>query len=212
VRHFLEENHETLYTTNQKGKLTGVITSASLRHLIIDFQSLRGMVIAKDIAEPVATIIDAEDSLEDVMGIFSHRRVEEIPVMENRDTSQIIGVLHYQDVIKLFNKSVAKNSFKKSLAGELVNLRREEILEVMPGFSLAEVPLPEGFIDKTPLQLKLRNDFKIDLLMIERRSFDHEDEPKRLFPDKNFIFRRGDKLVIYGQTTDIITFKALFNL
>lgn len=209
VRRFLEEPNDTIYTLDNEKQISGVITSSAFRHLISDYESLRGMLIAQDISDPNVIVIDAEDNLENAMRLFAQNRVEEIPVIYHRKMNQILGTLHYQDVLNVYNHNVSKLSMKDGLAGNLKTLEKDRASEVMPGISIAEVTVPDKFIGKTIGKIKLRNRFNIDVLMVNRHAgpFESEEvEPERFMPDINFVLKKGDKLTIYGRSLDVIRF------
>jgi len=209
VRRFLEESNDTIYTVDENNRITGVITSSAFRHLISDYENLRTMLIAQDISDPNVIVIDAEDNLEKAMRLFARHRVEQIPVIYHRKMNQILGTLHYQDVLNVYNHNVTKLSVKDGLAGDLKTLEKNQIAEVMPGISIAEVTVPQKFVGKTIAKLKLRNRFKIDVLMVDRNAgpFQSEEaEPERIMPDINFVLKKGDKLTVYGRTLDVIRF------
>ncbi len=213
VRRFIDEPHDTVYTLDEEGKLSGVITSSTLHHLIISYEDLRDVLIAKDISSPDFVLLDGEDTLDRAMRVFAKEHIEEIPVIDSRKANEIIGTLHYQDVINAYNQHVGLHSLKDGLADDLKSVTDKEICELIPGFSLAEIELPEKFINKNLVQLNLRNRFKIDVLMVERSGpFEDEDlPPERLMPDHTMILKRGDKLIVYGKTLDVIRFKNYFD-
>ena len=212
IRRYLEESHDTVYTVDAKGHLNGVITSATLRYVLAELGDLQQILVAKDIADPNVIMIDANENLEYAMKIFARRRVEEIPVIYDKQSNKILGTLHYQDVLNAYNQAVNKLDFVEGLASDFKTLESGETQEVIPGFSLAEVEVPDKFIGKTVGQLKLRNRYKVDILMVERDKslLDTESEgPEKLMPHKDFVLERGDRLIIYGRTLDVIRFKKL---
>ncbi len=211
VREFLNTTHDTIYTTDNNNRITGVITSASLQHLITDFDNLQQVLIAKDIADNDICIIHAHESLEHALRLFGRYRVEEIPVVYQEDESKPLGTLHYQDVLNAYNQMAAKMNLKDGLANDFKSLQTDQILEVMPGFSMAETKSPDKFIGKNLAQLKLRNLYRIDVLMIERKDVfsNNKNDKQQLMPDKNFVFKRGDRLIIYGRTLDVLNFKNI---
>jgi len=212
VRQFIDTPHDTVYTLNDEGKVSGVITSSTLRHLITSYEDLRDVLIAKDIAEPDFVLIDGDNNLDRAMQIFAKERIEEILVIDSKKDNEVIGALHYQDVINAYNQYVGLQSLKDGLADDLKSVANKEICELIPGFSLAEIEIPDKFINKSLARLDLRNLYKIDVLMIERTGlFKDEDlPPERLMPDRKMILKRGDKLIVYGRTLDVIRFINYF--
>jgi len=209
VRQFLNRDHDTIYTVNDEGKLSGVITSSTLRHLITSYHDLHGVVIAGDIADFDYVSINASDTLDVAMQLFARHHVEEIPVMRVTDTEQIIGVLHYQDVLHVYNQRVGKISIQDELAMNMKCIDKYKAMEAIPGFSVAEIPVPDKFLNKTMAQLDLRNLYKIDVLLVERpeQVTSKSSETLKILPDKNFNLTRGDILVIYGYSADVDKFK-----
>ncbi|MBN2410107.1 chloride channel protein, partial [candidate division KSB1 bacterium] len=189
IRRFLSEEHDTIYTINVDGNLSGVITSGTLHHLITSYHNLHGVVIAKDIADTDFVAIDAKDNLEIAMRLFAKYPVEELPVLQHENRDKILGTLHYQDVLNLYNQKIGKLSIKDELAINVKSLDTDNIMEAIPGFSIAEVEIPEKFINKNLAHLNLRNRYKIDVLMIERsRHFEINDATSsKIMPDKNYI-------------------------
>ncbi len=209
VRQFLSRDHDTIYTINDDGRLTGVITSSTLRHLITSYHDLHGVVIASDIADYDFVSINANDTLDKAMQLFARHHVEEIPVMSKVETEQIIGVLHYQDVLHVYNQKIGKLSIQDELATNMKNIDKYKAMEAIPGFSVAEIAVPDKFISKTLAQLDLRNLYKIDVLVVERpeQITAKSSENLKILPDKNFCLSRGDILVIYGYSADVERFR-----
>ena len=211
IRRFLSEEHDTMYTVNKEGNLSGVITTGTLHHLITSYHNLQGVVIAKDIADTGFVSIDAKSNLEIAMRLFAKYPIEEIPVLQHENPDKILGTLHYQDVLNLYNQKIGKLSLKDELAINVKSINEDNIMEAIPGFSIAEVDIPEKFINKNLAHLNLRNRYKIDVLMIERSEhFDIQDSgSSKIMPDKNFVLSRGDKLIVYGRSLDVVNFKQV---
>ena len=210
VRIFLnDEEHDTIYVTNDQGLLTGLIPSSTLHHLITSYHSLEGMVIARDIADMDITYIHADDNLEVAMRLFATNPVDEIPVLKSGSQHEILGAIHYQDVLNVYNQKVSKVSLKDELALHVKSLQSDKIMEAIPGFSIAQAPIPDHFINKNLANLNLRNRYHIDVLLIERkRDLDvHKTESEKVMPHKDLILRRGDTLLIYGKSLDVVRFK-----
>ncbi len=205
-----DEEHDTIYITNKAGSLTGVIHSSTLHHLITSYHTLEGMVIAKDIADESLIFVNCNDNLEMAMRIFASHHIEEIPVLKKDGAeNKILGVLHYQDVLNIYNQKIGKISLRDELAVNVKSLQKDKIMEAVPGFSIAQVTLPDSFINKSLSKLNLRNKYNIDVLMVERLNLVDmkTSEAEKVMPHKDMVFMRGDKLLIYGKSLDVVRFK-----
>ncbi len=212
VRCFLENKHDTVFLHDADRRVCSVISSRELQHLVTDYASLQDVLIAQDIAEPFTSFVAADVPLDTAMRLFSRQRIDELPVVDPNKNDLVIGTLHYYDIINVMNKGLVQQSIKSNLAMDFKNLEKEDIHEVVPGFSLAQVFAPEKFIGKNLGDLRLRNVHDIDVLMVERSAGLDGFPGERVFVHKDFVFKRGDKLVIYGRTLDVMNFKTTIEL
>lgn len=210
IKKTLAHPHDTIYTTGRDGRINGVILSSNLHHLITEYQDLKEMVIAKDLADPRVPLLKENDTLDHAMRIFAKYRVEEIPVVSANSKTEIKGTIHYQDVMKAYNNAKVKLNLTDGLAGDLQTIDRNESHDVLPGFSIIEVQVPPAFVNKTIKDLRLRNRFDVDVLMIEKDGgpfAGSDQEVKRLFPQVNYKFTDGDRIVLFGKKENIQKFK-----
>lgn len=208
VRRFLETKHDTVFLHDATGQVCSVISSRELQHLVTDYVNLQDVLIAQDISEPFSSSVAADVPLDTAIRLFSRHRIDELPVVDLENGNAVIGTLHYYDVINVMNKGMVQQSIKSNLAMDLKNLEREDIREVVPGFSLGQITVPEKFISKKLGDLRLRNVHDIDVLMVERSASLDGQPGERVFVHKDFVFNRGDKMVIYGRTLDVVNFKT----
>ncbi len=210
IQNCLDHPLDTIYTTNRSGKLNGVILSSNLHQLITEYQNLKSMVIAKDIADTNITTLKESDNLDYAMRAFAKYRVEEIPVVNSRAKNEVLGCLHYQDILNAYNQAKVKLNLTDGLASDLKTINLNEVQDVLPGFSIMEVIIPRKFLNKTLKTLRLRNRFEIDVLMIEKDSgpfASTEYEVQRIFPHINYKFTHGDKIIIFGKKAKVTAFQ-----
>jgi len=213
IKKFLDSQHDTIYVVNHENKITGVIKSKTLRYVLAEYEQLHHLLLASDIAEPDVVYLRSEDNLEEAMKIFAHHQLEEIPVLDSADPRRIIGTLHYQDVLNAYNQLLNRLNLAEGLASEFKAIQEDALQEVIPGFSLAEVDVPEAFIGKSLAKLQLRNKYRIDVLMVEEGDQSiftgQEEGKKQVMPDKDYVLKRGARLIIYGRTLDVVNFKKM---
>lgn len=214
IHNCLDHPHDTIYTVDRHGKLNGVILSSNLRQLITEYQNLKEMVIAKDLAEPGITTLKETDDLDYAMRIFGKRRVEEVPVVSSKASTKILGTLHYQDVLNAYNNARVRLNLTDGLADDMKSIEQNEIQEVLPGLSIFDLEVPKEFVNKTIKELRLRNRFGVDVLMIEKDGdpFDAQtQEVKRVFPSLNYRFKPGDRIIVFGKKEQIESIKEYSN-
>ncbi|MFQ5750430.1 MAG: chloride channel protein [bacterium] len=210
IHNCLDHPHDTIYTTDRSGKLNGVILSSNLHQLITEYQHLKTMVIAKDLADSNITTLKDNDNLDYAMRVFAKYRTEEIPVVSSKSRTEVLGCIHYQDILNAYNQAKVKFNLTDELAGDLLTINPNEVKDVLPGFSIMEIIIPNKFSNKTIKELRLRNRFEVDVLMIEKDGGPFaaaEHEVQRIFPYVNYRFSQGDKIIIFGKKEKVATFK-----
>jgi len=210
IQECLEKPHGTIYTIDSGGKLNGVILPATLHQLIAEYEEVKMMVVAQDLADPMVPVLKDTDNLDRALRIFARARVDELPVVRQSNASDVLGTLHYQDILTAYNEATVKRNLMDDLAGKLELVDDDKAQEVIPGFSVLRIEVPGDFVDRTLKDLRLRNRFDIDVLMIEKPvagPFDAE-ESQQSYPRINYRFKTGDHIIIFGKQDRIEAFRA----
>ena len=204
LRQLIESPHNTFYTVDAKKRLTGVITMSELRPLITEFDYLRGMIIARDIANERVITVSEEDDLDYVLKLFGHENVDEFPVVSEKQSRVPVGTVWRQDVINAYNRASIKYDITDGLARSLKTLEKTKAVPVADGFSIVERRAPEEFVGKSLKELRLRNQYGLEVLMI-RPSYPPfaDEEPDMLIPTPDYVIQEGDTLVLFGKDEQI---------
>jgi CIC family chloride channel protein len=196
----------TFYTIDKKGQLKGMITDQELRTILAEYDALRSIAVAQDIARTDILTVNETDSLQDVIQLFTkYPQFEELPVVSPNNPNQIIGAICRQDVIRAYNQELLKQNFSDSIATELRMLNKVKSINVAGDYSIIEKVAPERFVGKTLKQLRLRNKYNVEVLMIKRpaKFGESEAEAKIIMPDADYKIHEGDKLILFGRQQDI---------
>jgi trk system potassium uptake protein TrkA len=90
----------------------------------------------------------------------------------------------------------------KRLAGILVGHGVLDYFAVSEDFSMIEIPVPEPWVGKTVVNLKLRQEERINVVA-RRKQLPEEDEIKWRFPDPDAPFERSEIVLLAGKTKDL---------
>jgi CIC family chloride channel protein len=193
--------NSSFYTTNAKGELSGIITENEIRPIITEYEIVKNVLVARDIANPSITIIQTTDDLDYVLKLFGKLNLDQFPVVDSDDSSKVLGALTRQKVISIYNRETLKENLVSGLAKELKTIDRSSPTKVAPGYSIMEVILPDSFIGKSLSELKLRNTFGVEVLMIKhlRDIFEDKNEPEIVSPDPQYKLKLSDRLVLFGE-------------
>ena len=199
VAQLLDSPHSVFYTVDKEGKLSGTITENELRPIITEYDSLREMVVASDIARPEVIYIHEDDTLEQVFKLFGNSNLDQFPVLSVDDSSKVTGTIRRQNAITAYNRASLKYNITDGLASELRTIKKSVVSKVADGYSIVEKMAPKSFIGKTLVDLKLRNRFGLEVLMIKnRKTFLHEADEEITIPDASYKIESDDILVLFG--------------
>ena len=193
--------NSSFYTTNTKGELAGIITENEIRPIITEYEIVKNVLVARDIANPSITIIHPDDDLDYVLKLFGKFNLDQFPVVDSNDSSKVLGALTRQKVISMYNRETLKENLVSGLAKELKTIDRSTPTKVASGYSIMEVSLPDIFIGKSLAELKLRNTFGVEVLMIKhlKNIFENESDPEIVSPDPHYKLGLSDRLILFGE-------------
>ncbi|MGD8226606.1 MAG: chloride channel protein [Desulfobacteraceae bacterium] len=92
---------------DQEGRLTGIVTHSDYREVVFD-ENLKDLVVVKEVATPKVVTVSIDENLHDAMEKITSRDFSLLPVVSNRDPSQLLGVLTRRDIISAYNRAITK--------------------------------------------------------------------------------------------------------
>lgn len=208
----IESPNHTFYIINESGSITGTITESELRPIITEYDSIKDVIVARDIADPQVVTVTNEDHLDHVLRLFGNKNIDQLPVIDPIDNSKIMGSITRKEVLSIYNRESLKVNLADGLSSRLKTIREESQSQVASGYSIAERIVPEQFVGKTLLELKIRNEYGLEVLMIKQQKdmFVKESEKSEVVaPGSDYKLKRTDTLVIFGEDEKIKRFKEL---
>lgn len=199
----IESPHHTFYTINKQGKLTGTITEDELRPVITEYEQVREMLVAGDVARKEVIIIYNTDTLDHVLKLFENHNVDEFPVARIDEPDKIIGMVLKKDVISAYNKENLKYNLAEGFARELKVMNKSSFTKVADGFGIVERKIKKEFIGKTISQARIRNDYGLEILMIKKERSIYDTKNDVMIPEASYVFKQDDLLVLFGTDESI---------
>lgn len=199
VSRLLNSSQNTFYTVSGENKLTGTITENELRPIITEYQTIKEMLVARDIARPDIVSVNENDDLEYVFKMFGNTSLDQFVVFSSENPAEPVGVIKRQDVISSYNKASLKYNLTDGLASELRAIKKTTSSRVAEGYSIVEKKAPAMFVGKTLVELKLRNEYGLEVLMIKnKQGILDESEEEIVIPDSKYKIQEDDTLVLFG--------------
>ncbi len=199
ISRFIGHPGSTLFVTDERRALQGIITAEQIRPVMQDPSSLAALIIAADLmVEGEFPRVAPGDSLADVMRLLGSYRGE-IPVLED---GRIAGVIWPEDVIERYNTEIFKRDMVGGMASAVSPETSRELVPTAQDAAVAEVEVPRQFVGKSIRELNIRQDFGVSVLMIKHRD-EHGEETLTASLDPEHTFRAGDVLLVLGPNEHI---------
>lgn len=207
VPKLIDSPHRIIYTKDSSGKLVGAISDSQIRPLITEYDSIKDSIIAQDIADTRLVKVKKSDDLDLVLKLLTKADIEELPVISDDDENKIIGIVTKQDVLDTYNRESIRHDLADGLSREIQTLKQLKISKIADGYAIVERKPSQDFIGKTLAELKLRNKFGLEVLMIKKQKelFDETDvKSKIVMPKHDYRIENDDILVLFGTEEQII--------
>lgn len=206
----VESPNSSFYTINSKGELCGIITENEMRPIITEYEIVKNVLVARDVANPEITIVHTSDDLDYILNLFGKSNVDQFPVVDTNDPSSVLGAITRQKVISVYNRESLREDLASGFAKELKTIDMIKPIKVAADYSIMEINLPEAFLGKSLIDLKLRNTHEIEVLMIKHLKdiFDTHSPSEIVTPDPNYKLKITDRLIVFGKDDKL---KQFFN-
>lgn len=201
----IDSQYNTLYIVDKKEKIIGKITDSEIRPIITEYEHLREVLVASDIASKNITTVIETDDLDYVMKLFENKDSDEFPVV-NKEDKKIVGIVRKEDVIAAYNRESFKYDVVEGFAKELKTVSSDKLSPVMKGYSIVERKPPHLFIGKKISDTKLRNNYGLEILMIKRGVKNYDEEPEEgnlILPTPDYVINQDDLLILFGPNDKI---------
>lgn len=201
VTKLMNSNYNSIFTVDDSGKLLGVITSNHIKPLITEFESLKMTLVASDIADNRIQAVQANNDLDYVLKLITKIDIDELPVVDSSESKKLVGIITRQDILNVYNKESIKQDLADGLTRELQTLQKSKISQVTEGYSIVEKKPSYEFIGKTISDLRIRNKYGLEILMIKKQKelFDESEEKDQIImPKHDYKIEQNDILVLFG--------------
>ncbi len=202
----VKSSHPNFFVVDKNNKLLGVLTIDDLRKIIFDLDSLESILVAYDIMTPINHFITPDESLDIAMKLFSELNLEELPVINNLSEKKLIGIITKKDVIDLYNQEILKRDTASTLSKFITSTEKFKEIRLIENKYLSELEIPESFINKTIKELKIANNFHVEIILIKSLI---NNNYSLVTPYGDYLFKKGDMITVIGEKTNIDKLKRL---
>jgi CBS domain-containing protein len=202
----MESPYHSIYTVDDEGNLIGAISETEIRPLITEYESLKNTLIAADIARTKISKIQSDRDLDYALKLLTKQDIEELPVVNSLDELKVIGTISRNDILTAYSRESLKHNLAEGLSKEINTLDVNIASKIANGYSIVEKKPLNEFIGKNLSELRFRNKYGLEILMIKKKSeifSDDENENKIVMPGPDYKIDKDDILVLFGNDEKI---------
>jgi len=163
------------------------------------------MLVASDVARTEVVSVKDNDNLDYVLKLFGKTIVNEFPVISSQNANKIVGTIWRQDVIAAYNRESLKHNLTEGLVRELKSPMSSSITKIGNDYSVIECHPPKKIIGKSLSQLRLRNTYGLEVVMIRKpkSEYDSNEDQEIIMPHPEYPIEKDDTLVLFGTNDNI---------
>lgn len=189
--------HSIIYVVDDNKKLLGTVSLNEVRRNMQDYETLKNLLIVKDIMEAQPPVVHLDTSLDEVMKHFGLLNIDELPVVHE---NKVIGCIWRTEVINVYNKQVFMRDMSGTLGSRMKNTASQKQVHVIDNYYLSEIESPKSFIGKNLRDLNVRSKYNVDILLIKKLNNSQKNKNNTgIQPDAHYIIEFGDILLLFGE-------------
>jgi CIC family chloride channel protein len=209
----ISANEAYYYVTDDEGKYQGSFNVHDVKE-VLNEESLAGLVVAKDlISVSVSPSIEEDATLAQCMSKLSTYEMEELPVIDNEHSHKLIGRVGRRDVINVYNREILRQGslglkFIQGKLSEKAPAQRQ--VDLPEGCEINVIPVGKAMLGHTLQELDIRHSYGVTVVAINRSG--ERGEREVVIPDHDEVLKRGDMLVVLGQSDALKHIREAFDV
>lgn len=204
ARRMLHGEHSQLYVTREDRTLLGVITLATARHILPEKGGLQRRLMAEDLMVRDIPALTPEQTLSEALLAFPRSGYTEFPVVEDKTSRRLLGVLRYTDALEAYQDEILKADTVDALSQRMTANADAGNKEIVEGFSMGLWDPPAALWGKTLLEADLPSHYHARVVLVRKRESERGQAGiAPVVPGPDYRIRTEDQLVIFGRTEDV---------
>jgi len=206
----VNSTHNYIYVRDRTNNIIGLISIHEIRQTLLDYDTLKHLLIAKDVANPNVVIVKESDNLDYVMKQFGRNELDELPVISGNGREKIIGTIWQTDVIAAYNHQIFLRDMSGEMGQGVRDLYSEKTVHVIENYHFSEIEVPSILFDKTLESAALRKNYNIEVLLIRRTIVEGNNKKNTYIqPGGQTKLQMNDVLLVFGKKEHIDHFSKM---
>ncbi|MBL1213510.1 MAG: CBS domain-containing protein [Ignavibacteriae bacterium] len=192
---------------NDSGRISGVITTNSIKDYLFERDSLSSLLIANDILITEFETVTPDDNCQAALDKMRKYDFDGIPVVDARSPKVLLGMIWLKDIQHAYQREIERRDITSSLASSISMKEDEQHVHFIEGYSIAEIKPPASFTNKSIKELNIRAKFGVDVLSVKTK--EKRGEKIKAIPSPDYIITENDTLVVAGEIRSINLLKHI---
>ena len=107
-----KSRHNSFPMMDSDNKLSGILSFNDYSDAIFD-EDLKHLVVAKDLATTNVVTVSSDDNLYTALEAISRKDFSTLPVVSQKDSGKLVGIISRRDIVGAYDKAVLKKSLFK---------------------------------------------------------------------------------------------------
>lgn len=201
VRLALETRRNVIFTVDDHGRFTGVISLQDLKHVLSNPEPSDANQIT-DFAHFITPVV-ATQSLEAVVDRFAKTGLDRLPVVDAEQ--RLVGSVVISDTMRQYTQEVANRNIAIELGAKVTAGDTSNMLRIGDKTVVAEIEVPQWMAGRRLGDLGLRAQHNVSVFIVKQMQ--KHGEPNFVTPNAAYVFRAGDMVLLGGTQEDIEALK-----
>lgn len=202
IPEFISHKANYVFLVDNNNKISGVIEDKTILFLVNDFADVKNILVAKDISTPIKYYVKNNFPLIEVFRIMNKYGLNEILITNSAERP--IGLLRYSDIQKVIDNEYIKKNLSMKISDEISKLQTNPKTNVFDDYFISELTVPEYLIGKSLLELKFRDEFNLEVILIKKViKNDKFEKTEVIQADPKYLFHKDDKIIVFGRKDNI---------
>jgi CIC family chloride channel protein len=203
----LSSNQNCISVKNRNGKYFGIISISTLKDTLLEGEHLKDVVIAGDIADKSIPKVTIHNNCYEVLELCRQYQIDGLPVLESSGSEIQVGMIWIKDINDFMQLEMYKIEHTTDLATKITNINKEHDITFMPGYVIAEIPVPNIFVGRTIGGLKVRGEYGVEIISI--KCVTPKGVEIKALPKPDYMLKSTDSMIVAGETDKINILKSV---
>lgn len=207
VENLILRNKPYISVTDSQDRYAGMVSLHTIKEFLFDKDVLKDLMIAGDVADRKIKKVFLDENAKDVLDKMGQCNYDGLPVMNRNNPDKQIGMIWRNDLDDAYHKELLKIDLTSDIAHKIQQSNFDSNVQILEGYAIAEVKVPNEFIGKTIRDIGIRSNYGVDVISI--KSIRGRNTEVKAIPNADYLITDKDVMIVAGEVRNINLLKDL---